>query len=205
MLERMEAMQGRIQEIQGRIASLSRTPPAPIQTPQSPSASLQSAGRGEASSTGVRPFNIAFARACGQMDLRKMGSSAGPFPPEIEALATKYAAQFGISPQLVRAVIQQESSGNPRSVSAVGAQGLMQLMPETARGLGVTDAFDPEQNISGGTRYLAGLLREFGNDIPKALAAYNAGPGAVRRANGVPNYPETQTYVRRIMGMLGEK
>jgi soluble lytic murein transglycosylase-like protein len=201
----MEALQGRIQEIQGRIASLYPAPPAPIQTPQTLSFSGQSTGVGEALPARVRPFNIAFARACGQVDLRRMGSAVGPFPPEIEALATKYATQFGISPQLVRAVIQQESSGNPRSVSAVGAQGLMQLMPETARGLGVTDAFDPEQNISGGTRYLAGLLREWGNDIPKALAAYNAGPGAVRRANGVPNYPETQTYVRRIMGMLGER
>ena len=104
---------------------------------------------------------------------------------------------------LVRAVIQQESGGNIRSTSAVGAKGLMQLMPETAAGYGVQDAYDPEQNISAGTRHLAGMLKEFKGDIPQALAAYNAGAGAVRKYGGVPPYSETQQYVQKIMGMMG--
>ena len=104
---------------------------------------------------------------------------------------------------MVRALIQQESSGNPNVTSASGAQGLMQLMPQTAAGFGVRDPFDPEQNISAGTRYLAGLLREFNGDVEKTLAAYNAGPAAVRKANGIPAFPETQDYVRRIKQMMG--
>jgi soluble lytic murein transglycosylase-like protein len=141
-------------------------------------------------------------QAHGNVRLKALGPVAGPFTPEIEGLIRKYAGLNGLPVELVRAVVQQESSGNPRSVSAAGAQGLMQLMPGTARGLGVTDSFDPEQNIAGGTKYLAGLMREFNNDIPLALAAYNAGPPAVRKASGIPNFAETKQYVQRILEMV---
>ena len=117
-------------------------------------------------------------------------------------MAAKYAQQNNLDPEMVRAVIQQESGGDPTSESAAGARGLMQLMPTTAAGFGVRDAFDPEQNIRAGTRYLAGLLREFGGDIDKTLAAYNAGPAAVKKAGGIPPFPETQQYVRRIRAMM---
>jgi soluble lytic murein transglycosylase-like protein len=103
---------------------------------------------------------------------------------------------------VVRAVVQQESSGNTREVSAAGAQGLMQLMPETGKMYGVTDPFDPEQNIAAGTRHLSNLMREFKNDLPTALAAYNAGSGAIRKAGGIPNYPETKDYIRKITDMV---
>jgi soluble lytic murein transglycosylase-like protein len=104
---------------------------------------------------------------------------------------------------LVRAVIQTESQFDPHAVSSVGAQGLMQLMPATARRFGVTDAFDPRQNIFGGTRYLRVLLDMFQGDVVLATAAYNAGEGAVSRYGGVPPYRETQGYVRKIQALLG--
>jgi soluble lytic murein transglycosylase len=100
---------------------------------------------------------------------------------------------------LVKAVIKAESAFNPRAVSRKGAQGLMQLMPDTARDLMVDDPFDPYDNLQGGVRYLRQMLDTFGGDVTLALAAYNAGPGAVQDANTVPPYPETRTYVRRVL------
>lgn len=102
-----------------------------------------------------------------------------------------------LDPLLLEVVIKYESNFNPSAVSRSGAQGLMQLMPGTAAGLGVTDSFDPHQNVAGGARYLATQLSRFG-DLRKALAAYNAGPGAVETYGGIPPYEETQNYVARI-------
>lgn len=110
--------------------------------------------------------------------------------------------ETGVSPALIRAVMMTESGGRVDAVSPAGAIGLMQLMPATAAGLGVNPR-DPAQNVLGGARYLAQQLRAFGGDVPKALAAYNAGPGAVRRYGGIPPYAETRTYVQRVMGRLG--
>ncbi|HHW29171.1 MAG TPA: lytic transglycosylase domain-containing protein [Syntrophomonadaceae bacterium] len=107
--------------------------------------------------------------------------------------------KYYVDERLISAVIKHESSFNPRAVSPCGAQGLMQLMPATARALGVTDPFDAEQNIMAGTRYLRQKIDEFDGNLQLALAAYNAGSGAVRRYGGIPPYPETQTYVRRVM------
>jgi soluble lytic murein transglycosylase-like protein len=109
------------------------------------------------------------------------------------------SAKHRLDPELVKAVIRQESNYNPNDVSNKGAQGLMQLMPETAKGLGVRDAFDPWENIHGGTRYLRYMLEAFNGDVVKALAAYNAGPYAVRKYGTVPPYRETQQYVRSVM------
>lgn len=104
----------------------------------------------------------------------------------------------GVNVALLRAIIHAESGFNPRALSYKGAQGLMQLMPGTAFELGVGDAFDPAQNISGGARYLAALLRDFHGDVQLAAAAYNAGAGAVTKYRGVPPYAETQVYVKRV-------
>lgn len=116
------------------------------------------------------------------------------FPDEIAAASLA----SGVDAALIRAVIHAESAFNPRALSAKGAQGLMQLMPGTAIDLGVGDAFDAGQNISGGAQYLSQLLKTFAGDETRATAAYNAGPGAVRKYDGVPPYAETQVYVQRV-------
>jgi len=108
------------------------------------------------------------------------------------------SAESGVDEAFLRAVIHAESAFNPNALSLKGAQGLMQLMPGTASDMGVLDAFDAAQNIRGGARYLAQLLRTFGGNEQLAAAAYNAGPGAVQRYNGVPPYAETQVYVKRV-------
>ena len=108
------------------------------------------------------------------------------------------SVEYGVDEAFLRAVIHAESAFNPRALSLKGAQGLMQLMPGTAGDMGVLDAFDTGQNIRGGARYLSLLLHVFGGNEHLAAAAYNAGPGAVQRYNGVPPYAETQVYVQRV-------
>ena len=120
------------------------------------------------------------------------------------AMIDRAAARHGIDAGLVHAVIRAESGYHPRALSSAGACGLMQLMPATARRFGVRDIWDPAQNIRGGVAYLRVLLDRFDEDIHLVLAAYNAGEGAVAKyGNRIPPYPETQTYVRRVLGYLG--
>lgn len=118
---------------------------------------------------------------------------------ELEVIIDRIARLENIDPQLVRAVIEVESSFNRGAVSSKGAQGLMQLMPETARALGVRNAFDPVENVRGGTRYLRRLIDRFDGSLELGLASYNAGPGAVDRYGGVPPFRETESYVRRVL------
>jgi len=115
-----------------------------------------------------------------------------------DPLIDRAARSAAVRPELVRAVIVVESAFNPRAVSKRGAVGLMQLRPATARRYGVSDAFDPEQNITAGAHYLRDLMARFGNDMELALAAYNAGEGAVDRAHGVPSFRETRDYVQKV-------
>lgn len=119
---------------------------------------------------------------------------------EINELINKYSESAGLDADFVKAVINQESGFNPNATSKCGAMGLMQLMPGTAQGLGVTNAYDPEQNIQGGTKYLKGLMDRFDNNKSLALAAYNAGPNAVKKYGGIPPYQETQNYVKNVLG-----
>jgi soluble lytic murein transglycosylase len=109
------------------------------------------------------------------------------------------AEKYDVPVSLVKAIIRAESDFNPNAVSSAGAQGLMQLMPETARDLGVADSFDPRENILGGVRYFRGLLDEFHGSVPLALAAYNAGPNRIGPWREVPAIEETETFVRRVM------
>lgn len=123
-------------------------------------------------------------------------------PVELAQLVTQTAARERLAPDLLRAVIRQESAGYPCAVSNQGATGLMQLMPATARQLGVRDAFNPKQNVEAGARLLRQLIERYAGNLPSALAAYNAGPGAVDQHGGVPPYAETQDYVRQILGWV---
>jgi len=117
---------------------------------------------------------------------------------EIDKYVDEMAKKHNVDPELIRAVIAAESGYNPSATSRKGAQGLMQLMPGTAQQLGVHDAYNAKENLEAGVRYLRALLDKYNGDLDKALAAYNAGEGAVERAGGVPNIRETQNYVRRI-------
>jgi soluble lytic murein transglycosylase-like protein len=156
--------------------------------------------------TNVKPAGSAFAVlftyiatciACdihSKIDFARTALHLDAYKDEIAAAA----ADFGLDSALLRAVIHAESAFNPLAMSNKGAQGLMQLMPDTANDMGVADAFDAVQNIRGGARYLAMLLKNFHGDAQLATAAYNAGPGAVQKYGGVPPYDETQVYVQRV-------
>jgi soluble lytic murein transglycosylase-like protein len=125
-----------------------------------------------------------------------------PFTQEqIDSAIDQAASRHNVDPNLVRAVVKVESNFNPNAVSRKGAMGLMQLMPQTARQLNVTNPFDPEQNIDAGVRHLKRLMESYGGDVKLSLAAYNAGARAVARSAGVPRFAETQQYVRRITNL----
>ena len=133
------------------------------------------------------------------------GATAGtgastPYAAEIDAAAAKY----NVDPALLRGLIRQESNFNANATSPAGARGLTQLMPGTAASLGVSNPLDPAQSLQGGAKYLRQQLDRFGGDPAKALAAYNAGPGAVQRYGGIPPFAETQNYVRKVLAYAAE-
>jgi soluble lytic murein transglycosylase-like protein len=124
--------------------------------------------------------------------------SKGGKPRNIESIIREISRKFEIDPALVKAIVMVESNSNPNAVSSRGAQGLMQLMPSTAKRLNVRRPFDPKENIMGGVKYIKGLLASYG-DLRLALAAYNAGPGAVNKYAGIPPYRETINYVKKVI------
>lgn len=130
-------------------------------------------------------------------------TGAGFSELEINAAIDKAASKHNVDPNLVRALVKVESNFNPNAVSRKGAMGLMQLMPQTARQLNLTNPFNPEQNVDAGVRHLKQLLESYGGDVRLSLAAYNAGSGAVARSAGIPRYAETRNYVRRITELYG--
>ena len=136
-------------------------------------------------------------------DGKKTGSSGQLMSPgaDINGLISASANKYGLDPKLVSAVAQTESGYHADAVSGSGAVGVMQLMPETAAELGVNNVYDPAQNIDGGAKYLKQMLTTFNGDVSKAVAAYNAGPQAVKTYNGVPPYAETQNYVNKVLDL----
>ena len=149
-------------------------------------------------------LDSAYEKEYGQNNVSKINNKSNATHGEIDKLIDKYSEQNNLDPNFVKAVVKQESGFNPNATSHCGAMGLMQLMPATAQGLGVTNAYDAEQNIYGGTKYLKGLMDRFDNNKELALAAYNAGPNAVKKYNGIPPYRETQNYVKNVMASYGK-
>ncbi len=178
----------RIEQIQAMMASL-----APVGAQATPSSS-------SSSPTAFASSLQAATSAAAPTAATATTGAATPFAAEIDAAA----ARNGVDPALLRGLIRQESNFNADARSPAGAMGLTQLMPATAAGLGVTNPTDPAQSIEGGAKYLKQQLDRFGGDVSKALAAYNAGPGAVQKYNGVPPYAETQNYVRNVTAYANE-
>jgi soluble lytic murein transglycosylase-like protein len=185
-----EQIMARISAIQSRIDSLSETP--------APPAAFASALK-NASFPTDSGINIAQSPD-GQLvrPLSLSDTNVAQYTDQIQAAATKY----NIDPKLIEAVMEVESSGNPRAVSKAGAMGLMQLMPSNVSEAGISDPYDPAQNIDAGARQLSELLAKFNGNIDLTLAGYNAGPNAVTRFNGIPPYPETQNYVRKVRAAM---
>jgi soluble lytic murein transglycosylase-like protein len=178
---------GEISAVQTRIAEITGTAPAEAPVPGAFNAALAQA---------LNPVAPPAADA-------GAAPAAAPVPPEqIDSLVQQNADIWQVDPALIKSVIANESSFNANATSPAGAQGLMQLMPETAASLGVRNPYDPAQNVAGGTRYLRSLLDRFKGDTRLAVAAYNAGPGAVEKYGDVPPYTETQNYVQNVLGSL---
>lgn len=192
------AIGARIEEIQQQLATLQAGPTA-LQRGGDFATALQSA-------TASQPAAAATQAPAGATPLAPVAAPSAtgplntPFAAEIQAAAQKH----GVDPALLTALVRQESNFNPNARSHAGATGLTQLMPGTAASLGVTDATDPVQALDGGAKYLKQQLDTFGGDERLALAAYNAGPGAVQRFGGIPPYAETQNYVKKVLAYAEE-
>lgn len=146
--------------------------------------------------TGIQPSTSVNAQISTQPQLRDYAQVS---KPQLLSMISQIAQKHGVDEKLVKAVIKQESGFNPKATSHCGAKGLMQLMPGTAKTLGVQDAYNPVQNVDGGVRHLKWLLSKYNGNVILALAAYNAGSGAVDKYDGVPPYKETQNYVKSIL------
>jgi soluble lytic murein transglycosylase-like protein len=190
------AVTSRVAELQALIASAATGTPATSFAGTLASASTASAPA--AATASAASLSSPLATTATQDATGATGVSALPAGTPYGADITAAAQRNGIDPALLAGLIKQESGFNAGARSGAGAVGLTQLMPATAAGLGVSDPTDPAQSIEGGAKYLAAQLKRFGGDTARALAAYNAGPGAVERFGGVPPYAETQNYVRAV-------
>jgi soluble lytic murein transglycosylase-like protein len=185
----VEAVMARVSELQTMIGGAAATTPSPASTAFASQLATASAA-GSTTATTATAATASPMAATGASEL----PADVPYGAEITAAANKH----GLDPALLAGLVKQESGFNPNAGSPAGARGLTQLMPGTAAGLGVTNVLDPAQSLEGGAKYLRQQLDAFGGDVTRALAAYNAGPGAVQRYGGVPPYAETQNYVRAV-------
>lgn len=158
------------------------------------------------SANGVNDFAAALSEVNNQQSARTQSNTASNRTSstgngDITKMIQVAAAKYGVDPKLAMAIAETESGLSQDAVSPVGAVGVMQLMPETARSLGVLNINDPRENIDGGVRYLKQMLTTFNGDVTKAVAAYNAGPQAVKNYNGIPPYSETRNYVAKVLSL----
>jgi Transglycosylase SLT domain len=182
----------------GQRVYINTAPPPPRATASSKNTAASSnATKGAQSASGINGASPALS-AAGASQSTANGASHGLSSARLEELVQTTSARHGVDANLVRAVIETESGGNPSAVSRKGAVGLMQLMPTTALELGVKNMYSASENLEAGVRYLHTLIDRYGGDLDKALAAYNAGAGAVDRAGGVPHYRETVDYVKKV-------
>lgn len=190
------AVTQRVQQIQALIEQTRQAGvPGAATVTASPTATAASAAPG------------GFAAALQAASASTPGTAAAPATPSegsqsapYDAMIAQAAQRYGIDPAVLHGLIQQESGFDPNSQSSAGASGLTQLMPGTASSLGVANPLDPAESIDGGARYLSQMMSKFGGNTTDALAAYNAGPGAVQQYGGVPPYAETQSYVTKVLG-----
>lgn len=145
------------------------------------------------------PSNLYSRQSSLTEDISSYSSTSTNTATDYDEIIKKAAERYNIPEKLISSIIKQESNFNPAATSSAGATGLMQLMPGTAKYLGVANSLDPEQNIMGGAKYISQMLSQFDGNIETALAAYNAGPGAVKKYDGIPPYKETQNYVQKVM------
>jgi cell wall-associated NlpC family hydrolase len=200
------AIEQRIATLSPSAAEVFATPAAsgsstPASLPSSFATQLQSAG---VDTTATDPTTTTATATTDPALTTPATTDATTASTQYDSLIEQAARDQGVDPALLKGLVQAESGFDNSSVSKVGAQGLTQLMPDTARGLGVTNSFDPLQNLEGGARFLAGALKRFGGNEQLALAAYNAGPGAVERYGGIPPFAETQAYVPRVLGYAAQ-
>lgn len=191
--DRINQIERRLQSLESRFDSTSGMTNMP-----GPARVVPGAGRSADGVTFERLVN-SMTEEQRSRSLGGASASSRPDPSQFDGMIRAASQKWNVDESLIRAVIKQESGYDPKATSWCGAQGMMQLMPETASGLGVKDAYDAEQNIMGGTRYLRSLLDRFDGNISKALAGYNAGPGAVEKHGGIPPYEETQHYVSNVL------
>jgi soluble lytic murein transglycosylase-like protein len=182
----VEAVIARVNELHQMIGGANAAPP------------VASTAFASQLATATAPTATAAAPTAFAAGLMSTGASELPADVPYGAEITAAARKYGLDPALLAGLVKQESGFNPTAGSPAGARGLTQLMPGTAAGLGVTNVLDPAQSLDGGAKYLRQQLDAFGGDVARALAAYNAGPGAVNRYGGVPPYAETQNYVRAV-------
>ncbi len=184
----------RVSDIQEKIASFTKVPET-FRSDEAPSTSDAVRSSGD-----FRQQLEAERAKAGRMETEKLSSRSTPSVSHLPFadLVDKASGMSGLPAELIHAVMKNESNYNPKAVSPKGAQGLMQLMPDTAKELSVDNPFSPEENIMGGSKYLKGLMDRFGGNIVKALAAYNAGPNSLQGGK-IPNYPETKDYVKNVI------